>query len=125
MFIKYPRKRLAMVGTPYHNVCPANFLILLNYVYDLCFKFTLIIFKYRYKLKFSDEMMKRVASYRFCLKSCQSELVEDGAIWKKLFSLLTRLRQAQPDKLLDKTMNQILIVVFTLQILDYGSCWYL
>jgi hypothetical protein len=26
-FIKYPRKRLAMVGTPYHRVCPANFLI--------------------------------------------------------------------------------------------------
>ena len=33
IFSAYPKKRLAMVGTPYHNVCPANFLILLNAIY--------------------------------------------------------------------------------------------
>jgi hypothetical protein len=26
----YPKNRLAMVGTPYHNVCPASFFTLLN-----------------------------------------------------------------------------------------------
>lgn len=33
IFSAYPKKRLAMVGTPYHNVCPANFLILLNAIF--------------------------------------------------------------------------------------------
>jgi hypothetical protein len=26
----YPKNRLAIVGTPYHNVCPASFFTLLN-----------------------------------------------------------------------------------------------
>ena len=30
MFIRYPRNLLAMVGNPYHNVCPASFFMPLN-----------------------------------------------------------------------------------------------